>query len=122
MIVVDASAVLAWWLGEPGQDHVDPILGEARISVVNWAEVLQKVAAAGRDPDEVGGLILALGLGVEPVLPADAPLIARLWVTKRSLSLGDRCCLVLGARLGARVLTADQAWGALPDSDVFCIR
>lgn len=122
MIVLDSSAVLAWWQSEPGQEHVDSVLEEARISAANWAEVLQKVAQAGRDPEEVGELILGLGLVVEPVLPSDAALIAELWATRSSLSLGDRCCLALGVRLRARVLTADKAFEEIPDIAVLCIR
>lgn len=122
MIVLDSSAVLAWWQTEPGQEHVDAVLDGARISAANWAEVLQKVGQAGRDADEVGQLILSLGLVVEPVLAADARLIAALWATKSSLSLGDRCCLALGVRLRARVLTADKDFEDVPDIVVFCIR
>lgn len=122
MIVLDSSAVLAWWQAEPGQEHVDSVLDGARISAANWAEVLQKVTQAGRDPEEVGALILGLGLLVEPVWPADAALIAGLWATRSSLSLGDRCCLALGVRLRARILTADKAFEDMPDIAVLCIR
>lgn len=122
MNVLDSSAVLAWFQNEPGQEHVDAVLNGARISAANWAEVLQKVAQAGRDADEVGDLILSLGLVVEPVLPADARPIAELWSTKGSLSLGDRCCLALGARVRARVFTADKEFEDVPDIVVFGIR
>lgn len=40
------------------------------------------------------------------------------------LSLGDRSCLALAARLGLPALTADRAWRrlSLPDIHVRCLR
>lgn len=39
----------------------------------------------------------------EIVRPADS----------KGISLGDRCCLALGAQLGLPVLTTDQRWAKL---------
>jgi PIN domain nuclease of toxin-antitoxin system len=50
---------------------------------------------------------------------------ARLWsrTRKAGLSLGDSCCLALGARLGLTTITADTAWSDLDvDVDVRLIR
>ena len=46
-VVLDASALLAYLQGEPGEASVDKILAESVISSVNWAEVVQKSLAAG---------------------------------------------------------------------------
>lgn len=40
--VLDASALLALLHDEPGGREVEPFLGEAAVSSVNWSEVVQK--------------------------------------------------------------------------------
>lgn len=114
-VVLDASAVLAYFHNEPGQQHVSAALDDAVISTVNWAEVLQKITAAGGDADRIGDGLVALGVGVEPLTIDDARMIARLWPRTRSvgLSLGDRACLATAHRLGLPTLTSDQAWNEL---------
>jgi ribonuclease VapC len=50
---------------------------------------------------------------------------ARLWARTRAagLSLGGRCCLALGARLGLTAVTAGTAWDDLDvEVDVRLIR
>ncbi len=84
---------------------------------MNWAEVLSKVAERGMDPAAAAAdLRRAEGsrraLTVEPLTAADCVEVARLrLLTKRQgLSLGDRACLVLAARLGVPAFTTDRAW------------
>lgn len=57
----------------------------------------------------------AADVTVHPMNERDAAEVAELRRvdTARVLSLGDRCCLALGRRLSAVVLTADRAWSAL---------
>jgi ribonuclease VapC len=57
-------------------------------------------------------LLASYGLRVEVVTVADAEWAARSWIRGQGLSLADRLCLALGARLDADIWTADQAWGA----------
>jgi ribonuclease VapC len=124
-VVFDASAVLAWLRREPGSDVVDPLLATAVISAVNWSETWQKLDQHGADADKATGRLRALGLRIEPVTEADAVQAARLWplTRKAGLSLGDRCCLALGARLGLTTVTADAAWADLPvDVEIQLIR
>lgn len=124
-VVLDASAVLAYFHNEPGQQRVSAALDDAVINTVNWAEVLQKITAAGGDAERLGDGLIALGLGVEPLQLDDARVIARLWPITRSvgLSLGDRACLATAHRLGLPTLTADQAWSELDlDLDIHLIR
>lgn len=113
--VLDASALLSFLQGEPGGDRVEPVLPEAVMSTVNWAEVLQKSIAAGVDTDGMRDDLEALGLVIVPFTTEDAELTAQLWqhTHRCGLSLGDRACLSVGVRLKAPVLTADQIWTTL---------
>ena len=110
--VIDASAILAFVLGEPGADQVEAaLLGSARCGAANWSEVAQKVLAAGRDWDLVRALLESYELEVDPVTVEDAERAAGLWRRGNGLSLADRLCLALADRVDEPVLTADQAWG-----------
>ena len=110
MIVLDASALLAFLQGEPGADRVEEVLDDAVVGAANWSEVAQKVRASGADWGVASGLLLSYRLRVEPVSHRDAEEAARLW-KRGGLSLGDRLCLAVAARLDAVALTADRAWG-----------
>ncbi|GAA4830975.1 PIN domain-containing protein [Actinomycetospora corticicola] len=123
--VLDASAVLAWIRAERGADVVAPHLPTAVISAVNVSEVHQKLAQYGVDADRTISRLRTLGLAVEPVGLEDALVASRLGASTRSagLSLGDRCCLALAARLGLPAVTADGSWTALDlGVDVVTIR
>jgi PIN domain nuclease of toxin-antitoxin system len=121
--VLDASALLAFIQGEEGKSVVAAVLaGRSAISVVNWAEVLSKTAAEGRDPAALEADLREKGfiggaLTIEPLSEADCVEVGRLRpVTEpQGLSLADRACLVLAARLGVPALTSDGAWA---DADV----
>ena len=88
--VLDASAVLAFLLGESGADAVEK---------------------AGRDWDLARALLESYAVRVEPVVADDAEWAAGRWRRGEGLSLADRLCLALGERLDADVLTADKSWG-----------
>ncbi len=96
----------------------------AGISVVNLAEVLSKAAEVGEDPRQLAH-DLRDALMLEPVTEEDCIEIARLrpLTIEQGLSLGDRACLALAARLGVAALTADRAWQqAEVDAEVTLIR
>ena len=81
-------------------------------SAANWSEIAQKVRARGRNWDLARSLLTSFDLEVEPVTLADAEWAARRWRPDEGLSLADRLCLALAARLDAgTVWTADTAWG-----------
>jgi ribonuclease VapC len=115
-VVLDASALLAYLRQEPGAEQVDALVANARMASVNWAEVVQKSLSAGVDVEGMREDLQALGMQVEPFLPADGEQAGRLWALTRplGLSLGDRACLSLGLRLGLPVVTCDRAWAQLP--------
>jgi ribonuclease VapC len=110
--VLDASAVLAFALGEVGSDVVEAALLDGAVcGAVNWSEVAQKVRAAGREWELVRGLLQSYGIRVEAVGVADAEWAAQRWRPGEGLSIADRLCLAVADRLGATVLTADRGWG-----------
>ena len=126
MTVLDASALLAYLLDEPGADRVQQALAaDALLGAVNLAEVLSKLADAGEDPEAAMDSIGALPFELVPFdedLALESALI-RPASSSAGLSLGDRACLALGRRLGRPVLTADGAWsGLVPGLEVTMIR
>lgn len=110
-MVLDASAVLAFLQGEPGADRVERALDGGVIGAANWSEVAQKVRAAGADWGIARALLLSYALRIEAVTAEDAESAAESWRRGSGLSLGDRLCLALSARLQDPALTADRAWG-----------
>lgn len=123
--VLDASALLAHINEEPGASVVrEAMASGVAISIINWIEVLSKLAEEGGDPELASAEITAARLvntaiKIEPVTPDDAIEVARLRPLTRGkgLSLADRACLALGKRLSVPVLTADREWTALRDLD-----
>ena len=122
--VLDSSAVLAWLQQERGSDLVRDALSGGMVTAANWAEILQKARKHGGDPHEVGLLLRSLGLEVVDVTRADAELAASIWTRDLPLSLGDRLCLAVAARLGSPALTAESQWKevAIEGLDVEVIR
>jgi PIN domain nuclease of toxin-antitoxin system len=115
MMVLDASAILAFLKGEPGEDEVERALEAGAVAgAANWSEVAQKVIGAGEDWNLARALLESYGTTVEPVSVDDAECAAARWGREPHLSLGDRLCLALAERLEAEVLTADRAWGDEP--------
>jgi ribonuclease VapC len=114
-VVLDASALLAYLLDEPGSEIVDEVLSYSVMSAVNWSEVVQKIEKVGVDVDIVSEELLALGLKIEPFLMEDGHLTGLLAkkTSQFGLSLGDRACLSLGLRLNISVVTADTIWSNL---------
>lgn len=103
--MLDASAVMALLHDEAGSSVVvDAIAAGTTISVVNWAEVLSKVAGEGDDPEAVASRLGVTGdevvIWVEALTAADCIEVAHMRpITKaRGLSLADRAArrLILG--------------------------
>jgi ribonuclease VapC len=119
--VLDASALLAWLHLESGALKVRAALDNTAVmSVVNWAEVLSKLADLGQNPVEVRSRLFKGGvfekdLILWPLDEAMAVEVAGLRTKTRSsgLSLGDRACIALGRHLRVPILTTDRAWRTL---------
>ena len=114
-IVFDASALLAFLFREPGMERVKAVLSDGVMSSVNQAEVITTALRRGGRLPEAADMLSRLPIELIPFAPDDACRVGSLWpVTKeKGLSLGDRCCLALGMKLGLPVLTADREWTSL---------
>jgi PIN domain nuclease of toxin-antitoxin system len=123
-IVLDASAVLAYFQEEPGEALVGEALGSARVfvSAANYAEVLNKLTANGVARDFIVAQFRRFGIRIVSLNETDAADAGCLKTetARLGLSLGDCACLALAARLDAVALTADRAW--LKAGDRFRIR
>ena len=115
-VVLDASALLALILDEPGAEGVQGVLDqEVLLSVVNFAEVIGRAERAGIKPEDARGGILALPLQLVVLDEKMAFEMGKLVGVGRplGLSLGDCACLATARVLEASVLTADKAWSKL---------
>ena len=125
--VLDASAVLAVVLEEPGADMVvEALRSGAAMSAVNVAEVAARLHQDGWSGSEVALVFETLGIEVLPFGPEAALLSGRLRTATRGLGLGlgDRACLATGRIEGCPVLTSDRSWQELDITglDIRCIR
>ena len=112
--VLDASALVALLLEEPGKDLVQEAVrsGEALMCAANWAEVAGILRRVGFPARDVSRTLDELQIEVAPLDQALALAAGMMETQTRplGLSLGDRCCLALAERDRATVLTADRAW------------
>lgn len=112
-VVLDASAILALLLEEPGADKLtDEIRINAVASTVNLAEVQTKLVKKGVPPERAWANTLSAIAEVEPFTGRQAMIAGSLiaQTAKYGLSLGDRSCLALAIALKAPVYTTEQAW------------
>lgn len=112
--VLDASAVLALIMDEPGAGIVESAVAEGAVmSAVNVAEVLTKLVERDRGSGPRALRAFGdLGIAIIPFDDEHALYAATLRHQTKDfgLSLGDRACIALGMRLKLPVLTADGAW------------
>lgn len=123
--VLDTSALLALLLSEQGAEKVAGAVTGAMMSTVNVSEALATLLRHGYGDRQA--VILLEGVGIVNVdfTTSDAREAARLQAITRSrgLSLGDRACIALALREGAKLLTADRAWVRLElDVEIEMIR
>ncbi len=111
-VILDASAVLTLLRDEPGAAKVATLINDARISVVNYAEVVSYYAKLGSDEQTVTRMLRALPIAIVPANEelALAAGMLRPTTLEAGLSLGDRFCLALAKREKANAVTADRVW------------
>jgi len=124
--LLDASAVLAFLGREEGAGKVFRMIeeGDARITVVNMAEVATKLVDRGMPIADAE--YQCRSLGVEIIgMDADIAFAAAALVRQTrplGLSLGDRICLATAARDSLMAVTADRVWAQVPGVSVEVIR
>jgi len=115
-IVLDASALIAALLGEPGEEKVRAATAVgAAFCTVNLSEVFSHFARRGHSRESILDLLSPLPIEIVPFDAVLAATTGMLVNETRSvgLSLGDRACLALAQHRDAQVLTADRAWSKL---------
>ena len=112
MIVLDASALLAYLFRESGHAVVAEYVENACISTVNLSEVAGRFVRDGIDAIPIIQYIGETSLEIVPFTQAHALHAAGLIpkTQRYGLSLGDRACLGLAKERSLAVLTADSAW------------
>lgn len=123
--VVDASAVLAFLLKEPGWAAAEPWLAGSQINAVNLAEAASRLLAQGAMTTAVRALVDGLHLQIVGLDTDLAYMTAELHRNTRShgLSLADCGCLSLAMARRLPAVTADRAWANLGlDLEIVLIR
>jgi ribonuclease VapC len=111
--VLDASALLAYILDEPGIDIVeDALAGGAVISSVNLAEVASRLVDQGYDDGQIQRYVSVVNLDTAPLEHQTALRagLLRRQTRQAGLSIGDRACIALAQSLGLPAVTADRLW------------
>ncbi len=114
-VVLDASALLAMLLGEPGDKIVQAAIPDSTMCTLNLSEVVGHLARYGGNEADIRAILGPLPIDMVPFddhLAYDAGLLLPL-TRSAGLSLGDRACLALARRLDTKVLTADRAWHSI---------
>ncbi|HEU4741928.1 MAG TPA: type II toxin-antitoxin system VapC family toxin [Meiothermus sp.] len=117
-MVIDASALLAFWQREAGAEVVAKALEEeAFLSTVTYTEVVGKLVGAGEPANQVEAKIGALALQILAFDEEQAQIAAFFYARRKpyNLSFGDCAALALGEHLDMPVLTAEQHWAKLPN-------
>ena len=117
-VVLDASALIAMLKGERGAAKVAGAIAGARVSSVNYAEVVSHFVHAGMPEREVDAMLDPLPMTVVPADRALAQLAGRLRAATAAagLSLGDRFCLALAYRDELPAWTGDLDWKKVADA------
>ena len=111
-IVLDASALIAMLKQEAGGDMVAQVIGDTKITAINYAEVISHFCHAGMPIAEVDAMLRPLPL---VIVSADEKLARlaghlRTLTSSAGLSLGDRFCLALAQLENLPAWTSDRKW------------
>src|SRR3569832_1516655 len=114
-VALDASALLAVLLDEPGSDEVIGVMRGSVMSAVNASECFARAVDKGFAAQSVLALLHNFEIEVVPFDSDQALATAGLRSATRSVgaSLGDRACLALGMERGCVVYTGDRRLAGL---------
>lgn len=113
--VADASAVLAYALGERGEEKVAEVRERCIVATPNLLEAFSKLIRADFPVDRVQFFLTQFFPRVAHLDRELAEAAGALHASTRrqGLSQADCVCLMLGMQLGAKILTADRRWQEL---------
>ncbi|MBB5045850.1 PIN domain nuclease of toxin-antitoxin system [Rhodopseudomonas rhenobacensis] len=113
--MLDASAVLAVALQEPGYRALRGLESVGLVSAVNLAEVRTRLWDKAGSASAIDGMLAGIEMSIVAFDEKQARLSAELRPATRALglSLGDRACLALAMQTGAVAYTADRAWAKI---------
>ena len=108
--VLDASAMLATLLDEPGGDDVYEVMSGSHISVINLSEVYATLLDGGMSFEAAQEIIGPLPVRVRTFRDGHAWQTAKLRPLTRQfgLSLGDRACITTAMFADLPILTSDR--------------
>src|SRR5208282_4633895 len=115
-VILDASAVLAYLLREPGGEDVAAAIDlGAGLGTANLAEIMTRLVRDGVAVDTARGVlddlpVILVDVDADLALRAGEMVLAS---RRFGLSLGDRLCLALAIREKVPALTADTAWAEI---------
>ena len=118
-LVFDSSALLAMIQSERGGERVAEYFLDERnriyMSAVNASEAYAVLMRDGLSEGEAWRSVRLPEIEIIAFGEDDARIAGALWkqTNKLGLSFGDRACVALGLKLGARILTADRQWSKL---------
>ncbi len=114
MMVLDASAVLAVILNEPGSDMVVASFSEVHISTVNLSEVYAKLLERDVALTLIVAAVAAMDLRIRTFDPDQMVHSALLRPQTKAfgLSFADRACAALAQSCNCSVLTSDTRFAA----------
>jgi len=120
-VVLDASALLAMFFGEPGVEKMRDLFHKAAeadrplfISAINWAEVLYKLERReGREGLEIARQFEQTAPLEVAALDRDLAGEAAQLKTAHGLGLADACAAALAKSKKAELVTADTEFKAL---------
>ncbi len=127
--VLDASAILAFLQGEPGEEMLRLALQSNRcvVTAANQSEVIAKILDSGVEAEAITTMMGQLAYTVIDITAEDGEFSG--WMRNQTrtigMSVGDRLCLAAAKRLKTAVLTSDRPWLTMAQPlglDIRCIR
>ena len=123
--LLDASALLALLLREPGYEAVMRVLDDCGIHGLNLSEVIRRMTILGASQDEIEGILEDMDLVVDDnfgvAQAKDVGFMAPV-AKKHRLSLADCVCLTTARKTGQTVITADRKWSEIPNLELAIIQ